>query len=175
MKAADINLTPSHLAPGSIGIIFFKNLGLISLLELKSDDFLSLEGVLVGVDLDQLSLSWTTYQGEDYNTLIGSEWQHLLEVIYPPEDMTLIKMMSRARKPSVLRLHSFSGATYQKRRGSPKAIESHSNKGGPIEVHHLLVLRSDQVLERDCSGGNWTLEQMVKEFLRSQKLGTLGI
>ena len=54
-------------------------------------------------------------------------------------------------------------------------IESHSNKGGPIEVHHLLVLRSDRVLERDCSGGNWTLEQMVKEFLRSQKLGTLGI
>lgn len=165
-------------SPGSqegVGIIFFKNLGLVPLLELCSEDFLGLEGVRVEEGLEGVSLSWTTSGSgllcQDYwECLSGAEWAHLLEITYPPgtsPDTT------RLRNPLSLKLRNLTQTQYQKKAGA--LVERPLLAEYGREVHHLVLAKSHWVLERECRGGNWTLEQMVKEFLRSQKLGTLGI
>lgn len=162
-----------------VGIIFFKNLGLVPFLQLCSEDFLSLEGVRVEEDLEGVSLSWTTSGRGDSNLiagwegLSGAEWAHLLEITYPPVDGSSLNWTTRPRNPLSLKLRHLTQTQYQKEAGS--LVKNPLMSEWSREVHHLLVAKTQWVLERECSGGNWTLEQMVKEFLRSQKLGTLGI
>lgn len=161
-----------------VSIIFFKNLGVVPLLQLCSEDFLTVEGAEIEESFGEISLSWTTSGSgllcqEYWECLSGAEWGHLLEITYPPADLSSPDWATRLRKPLRLKLRNLTQTLYHKRAGA--LVEGPLLAEWGREVHHLLLAKTQWVLEKECSGGDWTLEQMVREFLRSQKLGTLGI